>query len=257
MNVQTTVSYNRSSRKWEARRGGTTVEFPAGKAGKRSALELKLRADAPSVWTYLTRLLDNHGDNSAIVTRSWKAADLATDRYVLHQYCDLDDEVTRVASKSQPRAYAVRNLKSGGYRCDCPDWQYGRQQQMMSEDDPDWPPYGAPSINGHLYCKHILAHILVLNAGIEPRDYAPNAQEMADKVWQSALDRLCPLAPLERVESLKHIRGVRLGRGELIIRAPSVSTAEWIRGHFLNQVEEAVNRVSSETLTINITSLED
>lgn len=147
----TTVSYNRSTRKWEllGEIGELIEEFPAGNAGRRAAIVAQLRIEAPDL---VAIALNMEARISTLNGRALRGAQLAAAAAILDGG---HANRWRVRSQSGRDFYTVHRLRHPHrWNCNCMDWSTG---EVGARNGAPWIDYGG---TGSPICKHIIAVLL-------------------------------------------------------------------------------------------------
>ncbi len=171
------VMYNRSDRQWqvwsqeqeysEALVIGGVISFPAGKEGKRAAMLAALRNDRSDIADEVEAIIANHPHNEPLIDRAIKAGQLVVAGNVRaplpldapHSYLG---ECCRVESQTTPGEFYAISECAREMWCTCPDHENGLKRQMLHQDHPERPKYGAPWLGPPigLACKHIIAWLI-------------------------------------------------------------------------------------------------
>ena len=137
-----TISYNRSTRNWEATNGSQLAQFGSGGMGKKKALTFAIKYQHPQLAEAIERMETKY---PALGDRAWNAAQLLINGHVSPAEIWESGIYGHVRSQTQPLSYSLMKASDTQIQCNCADWLNGRA------------PLGP---GNHRLCKHVLAYRL-------------------------------------------------------------------------------------------------
>jgi hypothetical protein len=156
MNTQI-IAY--TDRTWQAidDNGRTIKRFSAGPIGKLDALKTAVNWRNPLALAAAQAIVDRH-NRPEVASRTWRGLELAaTGAVTAAVYGRNERELCRVKSGSQQGAAYAITVDGGRLACNCHDHINGN----------------APQVGQSKLCKHIIAVIISMIAGIDPTPQQP------------------------------------------------------------------------------------